>query len=1505
MQHPNPNLMAVAGGSSPPVLMLEKFVNSRLIRLARKRWLPMAVLALAATAAVLVIGQTASPKSIALANDPLFANATSDKPAMVLALSVEFPTVGAQYRDVNYSNTNEYLGYYDAEACYVYNNAPTETRPSGVPIADYKRFDRSGAAANRRCNQGTAVNEFSGNFLNWSTSSSIDMLRLALSGGDRIVDTAGLTILQRAVLPNGDPTCMFNSSSNFPAKQLSRNGFAPGRYFDAVPKSMITQAGTNSIFVANTLNRIYFSARSNGSCSNTGDYTLGITSTPSSIGFITTATSAQRTSMLPTFTASAGFTVCADEGTNCSFTGTKEVLYGATGTSASNGGWISFPASNGVACSNNLSEIFRNPAPGTDKKCYTRPYTSPWSPSTSGISSETFFYSRVQVCNVSNTTPSVLQDVRDYGLCTQYPNGLYKPTGSIQKYSDQLRLSAFGYLMDQTSSNSSGRYGGVLRAPMKFVGSKTFDEAGVENTPSGGNPKAEWDINSGIFKTNPDGDTTQTIPISGVINYLNEFGRTGPTQGLYKKFDPVGELYGEALRYLQGLQPTPLAVSSITTDMYDGFPVFTTWTDPYGGTRTSTGDYSCVKSNIVMVGDVNSHDGTRLFTRTADVANNLPNFSSWKTVVNNFESNTTSTYIDGQGTSQTTGNPNTPNALAQTGSGGSSQVLTAQAYWAHTQDIRGTSWTAGTGPSQQRPGLRVKSYFFDVNEGSSSNTASYRQNQNQFFTAAKYGGFESDASNIGGKPYNTYGNPFKRQDGTNDNNVWQNTATPGEASTFYLSSSARGTLAAFDSIFSRASTAAKSIAGIAAPSKNFDYSGSTAYQGAFDTSDWSGDVTAKSLILSSANQLSVSDTVLWSAAARLNNMASPATIRNIVIGRPGATSNPLASAFTWAGINDAMKENLAKLSPTATADLLGQDRLNFLRGDNSKEGTTFRTRSKLLGDIVNSGVVYSGPPTTDLPAGNGYSDFYTANSGRTPAVYVGANDGMLHAFNAGTGDELFGYIPSWMGPKLAALTSTTYVNNHQSYVDASPVVSEAQVGTTNTQTDWKTVLVSGTGAGGPGVFALDVTNPSTFSASKVMWEFTRLDDPDFGYVVGRPQIVKMRTSAYGAAATYRWFAMVGSGVNNYVADTSGAFTGATINTTGGNPALFLLALDKPVGTAWTATGSTPNYYKIIVPTDSTLSATNGPGLISFKPNIGPSKEVTQVYMGDMHGKLWKLDFTLQGTANWNMRALSFFKDSTTAFPLFTAQTSAGGVQSITMPPSVVNGPLVGGVRTYYVAFGTGKYLEAFDKTSTTADTLYAVYDNASTSADSSPRNNKSAISSRARLKAGTTNATTGVVAVDAFSWGRPLTDTDVTQRSGWFADLPTLGERQIGKATLFGDSLIFGSLIPASAGATGSCTAGGGGGNNYNVNIDTGNGTFKASTVGLLGESLLAELTPATTYTTTDSTGRRYKTITKQLVQQGSLGIGSSPTDTVTSTFVTGRLSWRQINNYQDLKNAP
>jgi type IV pilus assembly protein PilY1 len=113
----------------------------------------------------------------------------------------------------------------------------------------------------------------------------------------------------------------------------------------------------------------------------------------------------------------------------------------------------------------------------------------------------------------------------------------------------------------------------------------------------------------------------------------------------------------------------------------------------------------------------------------------------------------------------------------------------------------------------------------------------------------------------------------------------------------------------------------------------------------------------------------------------------------------------------------------------------------------------------------------------------------------------------------------------------------------------------------------------------------------------------------------------------------------------------------------------------------------------------------------------------------------------------------------------------------------------------------------------------------------------------------------------------------------------------------------FATLIPASSGAVGSCAAAGGSGRAYEVNVDTGNGTSRLSTVGLLGEPLLLEILGATSYTTSTTTGRRIKTVVSQNIDVGSTGVSASTT--TTTTFVSGRLSWRQINNYLDLKNAP
>lgn len=347
------------------------------------------------------------------------------------------------------------------------------------------------------------------------------MLRLALTGGDRVVDTATLSVLQRAMLPDGDPISMGNSS-NFPAKRLYKSGtsraitatgyasasYTSGvPYFGAVPSAMATAAGTNDIWVANTLNRIYFGTSKSGNNSGGfGSYTLGI---PTSwIGTITSYGS-QPSGWPASPVYSRGSTI--------TLTGVQEVLYGR----GSN--WKSAPASGVITCN---ETTFTGGNTSGSSNCYVRTDTTGQTPPAStALASDPFFYARVQVCD-RDTTTYALKDKRYWNLCSKYsdnnatsPQANYKPTGVVQKYSDQLRLSAFGYLMDQTASyDTGGRYGGVLRAPIKYVGAKTFDINGVDNTPSGGNPNQEWNPVTGVFNANPDSNSTvQTADGRGPI----------------------------------------------------------------------------------------------------------------------------------------------------------------------------------------------------------------------------------------------------------------------------------------------------------------------------------------------------------------------------------------------------------------------------------------------------------------------------------------------------------------------------------------------------------------------------------------------------------------------------------------------------------------------------------------------------------------------------------------------------------------------------------------------------------------------------------------------------------------------------------------------------------------------------------------------------------------------------------------------------------------------------
>ena len=1470
------------------------------------KWLLLPVVALGALIGFISHAATAplSTPQVALSSTPLYAQGARAKPALMLALSVEFPTVGAQYltggsSDNSYSAAAQYIGYFDSEGCYVYNDSPSEGA-----AATYARFDRSKNATSHTC----GGDSFSGNFMNWAASSAIDILRYGLTGGDRIIDTPTLTVLQRAVLPNINVSTNFWNGSNFPDKQITVAAAAA-----VLPASMLAAAPAGStLHIANCLNRIHFGSAATGSCASPGTNSVyGVSQAASSSGPVTSYSGS-----LPN-----GFstTACAYENGTCNFSGILQVAYGA------NNSWNFVSASNGVLCSNT---IFGDPAVGTGKSCYTRPDPTGWTPpATSGaLTTDNFFYTRVSVCGSDNT--GVLTDPRA-DLCTRYPSGQYKPTGNLQKYSDRVRVSAFGYLNDATD-NPNQRYGGVLRAPMKYVGSTYYDAN--FSLVSGGNPNQEWDPSTGVFIANPDNNTTvQSGPsftgpnLSGVTNYLNQFGRTG-ILGQYKTFDTPSELYYESLRYLQGLSPTPQAYTPLSgqtaQSLDDGYPVFTTWTDPNPAVAGMS-NYSCVRNNIFLVGDIHTHnDGsipgntTRTvndFARATDVTNgygaspsNQPDFYYWMKVVGGFESANSVAYQDGQGVMQSTTLPANPNPISSlwglqdqtpvTANDGATYYIAGVAYWANTHDIRGTNWTAQ--PSLQRPGMRVKTYMLDVNEFGNSADPNYHT-RTQYFLAAKYGGFTDTSST---------GSPFKTLSGSVDNSNWQNPSLPGEANTYYLSSSAQAVLTGLNQIFASVAAQAGSIAGGAISTQQVSSSnGAEIYQAQFNPAGWSGDLSAYPVSLSASGVVGVSNTADWQASTELNAKAA-ATVpggasRNIAIGNT-VSSAAAASDFNWTGGLPANVQQALETPPYAASGApmdpatTGQARLNYLRGDRANEspnGLLFRTRVSVLGDIVNSAVVFSGAPSQDI-SDPSYAAFLSTYGARKHALFVGANDGMLHAFDPDNGsvtghpggNELFGYIPSWMIPKLAALTSPSYV--HQSYVDATPAVAEAKVGTTSANGIWKTVLVGGTGGGGAGVYALDVSDPAAFSPSKVMWEFTPNDDAEMGQVIGRPQILKFRTTATSAAADYQYFAVVASGVNNYA--------NPNFNSGTDSPAvIFLLDLSKTAGQPWVY-GT--NYFKFEFGAAATATAN---GMVAFNAILGDGDAVKALYAGDLQGNMWKLDFSLAtaGKTDWtsntpgHLGKVGYYQTGGgTTVPMFVAMSSGGVRQPITMQPTLAYGPN----RSIIVTFGTGKFLEASDNTVSGApqQSVYAIFDNGTNTLDSGT-SSASAIAGRGRLIAGTSISSTGTITVPGFNFGRPLSDSDMTSRSGWYFDFPNSGERQVSNFTLLGGQLIFGSLVPA----LNSCDFGSG--NYYNVSIGTGNGTYVQSNVGILGQPYVTQV-GAWSPNGEDTTGKVSQTGTFQTILQGSGGLSAAPAPVKVSR-VAGRLSWRRIANYQQLRHLP
>ncbi|SCX71230.1 pilus assembly protein [Variovorax sp. EL159] len=479
----------------------------------------------------------------------------------------------------------------------------------------------------------------------------------------------------------------------------------------------------------------------------------------------------------------------------------------------------------------------------------------------------------------------------------------------------------------------------------------------------------------------------------------------------------------------------------------------------------------------------------------------------------------------------------------------------------------------------------------------------------------------------------------------------------------------------------------------------------------------------------------------------------------------------------------------------------GVNLVNFLRGDRSNEGNGggkyYFSRTHVLGDIVGSQSAYVKKSNFNY-TDTGYAAFKKTNETRQGMLYVGANDGMLHAFNADTGAESWAYIPSVLLPKLYKLADKSYSINHTYFVNGSPQQGEAYF-----DGAWHTMLVGGLAAGGRGYYALDVTTPDT---PKVLWEFTSANDNDLGYTYGIPIITKLNDGT--------WAVIVTSGYNNISPGDGGGHLWVLNAKTGA----IIKKIDTGVGSA---TAAVAGSGCTVAPCPSGLSR-----ISAWMDNINLNNTVTQVYSGDLYGNVWRFDLTTlkaDGSGTPTVQLLA------------TLQDGSNNAQPIT---SWIELGYASGSHIIYV--GTGSYLgvadiDAKSAGSTQVQTIYAIKDpltgkSATTSLYGSPRSTacSATLKNKCFMRQTFTDKDGVRTVASSMSYA-----TNLSNMNGWFIDLPNSGERINTDSTLQLGVLVFVSNIPNSKNA---CGVGGSGYLNY-VDYKTGLSLFpatKAQVVGVL-----------------------------------------------------------------------
>jgi len=480
-----------------------------------------------------------------------------------------------------------------------------------------------------------------------------------------------------------------------------------------------------------------------------------------------------------------------------------------------------------------------------------------------------------------------------------------------------------------------------------------------------------------------------------------------------------------------------------------------------------------------------------------------------------------------------------------------------------------------------------------------------------------------------------------------------------------------------DAIIARSSSASS-----LASNSNVLLEGTRVYQAQFESKQWSGDLRARK-----ATAMTQSGPPEWKASEAL----PPWRERKIFI----RTANGRVKDFS----SDSL--------PGVRSEVL-----DFLRGDRSKEqqgGGLLRDRASGIGDIVHSSPLYD--------AG-------------TDTVYVGANDGMLHAFQARDGREIFAMIPGAVINKLSDLANPFYT--HQYLVDGDLALAQRSQLTGN-----QAFLYTLLGRGGKGLFSLNVSTPSTFKASDFLWEYSSASqsdgaaDRDLGLMLGRPVITPLNNGKLGV--------VVGNGYNS----------------TSGSAVLYVFIIN--------ADGSLAGVKKI----DTGVANSNGLAAPAVLDTNRDGK-ADLVYAGDLWGNVWKFDISSTNPDDWRV--------SLDKKPLFQARSRAGAAQPITAPMTVTVNDRAGDLNLgkRFVFFGTGAYFRDQDPSDRSEQSWYGLIDE-----DTPIAIGRAAL--RERTIAVTQNNTGQWVR--AFSLAQ---SGDMVNPKGWYIDLTSTnrGERMVGASKL-------------------------------------------------------------------------------------------------------------------------